>query len=85
MNATTLRSLFTRASDIAIKAHPELAHGIKEFQFRDLRVKAGTDKEEIDGISAAQGLCTPFLLHKNPNSIGWRSNNSATPNISAER
>jgi integrase len=54
MNASTLRSLFTRARDIAIKAYPELANGIKEFQFRDLQAKAGTDKEEIDGISAAQ-------------------------------
>jgi integrase len=54
MNATTLRSLFTRAREVAINTHPELATGIKEFQFRDLRAKAGTDKEEIDGISAAQ-------------------------------
>jgi len=54
MNSTTLRSLFTRAREVAIMAHPELANGIKEFQFRDLRAKAGTDKEEIDGISAAQ-------------------------------
>jgi len=54
MNASILRSLFTRARDGAVKAYPELANGIKEFQFRDLQAKAGTDKEEIDGISAAQ-------------------------------
>ncbi|QRX80815.1 tyrosine-type recombinase/integrase [Glaciimonas sp. PAMC28666] len=54
MNASTLRSLFTRAREIATDTHPELAKAIKEFQFRDLRAKAGTDKEEISGMSAAQ-------------------------------
>jgi len=54
MSAITLRSTFDRARNAAIKNHPELAKSIKEFEFRDLRAKRGTDKEESSGIAAAQ-------------------------------
>jgi integrase len=49
-----LRGAFDRARIAAIKAHPELADEIREFQFRDLRAKAGTDTEEVRGMDAAQ-------------------------------
>lgn len=48
------RSAFDRARTKAAEQHPELATEIKEFQFRDLRAKAGTDKEEQQGMEAAQ-------------------------------
>jgi integrase len=49
-----LRGAFERARTAAAKAHPELAPEIRKFQFRDLRAKAATDKEESAGLDAAQ-------------------------------
>jgi len=48
------RSAFDRARTKAVQQHPGLAAEIREFQFRDLRAKAGTDKEEQQGMEAAQ-------------------------------
>jgi integrase len=48
------RGAFDRAREKAIKDNPKLMESIKAFQFRDLRAKAGTDKEESSGIAAAQ-------------------------------
>lgn len=64
MTKDMLRGAFDRARDAAVKAHPELEKLIRSFQFRDLRAKAGTDKEEVAGISAAQdqlGHSTPVM------------------------
>lgn len=49
-----LRGAFDRARDAATVKYPHLAKDIRAFQFRDLRAKAGTDKEETDGMNAAQ-------------------------------
>ena len=49
-----LRGAFDRARDAAVAAHPELEAEIRNFQFRDLRAKAGTDTEDALGIGAAQ-------------------------------
>lgn len=49
-----LRGAFDRARDAAVIAHPELEAKIREYQFRDLRAKAGTDKEEQEGMAAAK-------------------------------
>jgi integrase len=54
MSAVALRGAFDRARVKAANDHPELAESIKTFQFRDLRAKAGTDKEESSGMAAAQ-------------------------------
>ena len=54
MTAVALRGAFDRARVKASKDYPELAESIKTFQFRDLPAKAGTDKEESSGTSAAQ-------------------------------
>lgn len=48
------RSAFDRARVEAADKHPDLAAEIRQFQFRDLRAKAGTDKEEQLGMEAAQ-------------------------------
>lgn len=64
MTRYELRGAFDRARDAATAAHPALAARIREFQFRDLRAKAGTDKEESGGMSAAQdqlGHSTPQM------------------------
>ena len=51
------RSRFDKARKAAIKANPGLAEQIKNFQLRDLRAKAGTDKTESAGdIRQAQKL-----------------------------
>lgn len=57
-----LRGAFDRARLAARAAHPELDQQIKAFQFRDLRAKAGTDKEEVQGMPAAQAQ----LGHSSP-------------------
>lgn len=49
-----LRGAFDRARVAAEEKHPKLSEQIKAYQFRDLRAKAGTDKEESSGMSAAQ-------------------------------
>lgn len=54
MSESERRGAFDRAREKAIEAHPNLSANIKAFQFRDLRAKAGTDKEESSGIAAAQ-------------------------------
>lgn len=54
MTRYELRGAFGRARDAAVAAHPELEKAIREFQFRDLRAKAGTDTEESSGMEAAQ-------------------------------
>lgn len=54
MSKAMLRGAFDRARDAAALAHPGLAAAIREFQFRDLRAKAATDKEESAGMTAAQ-------------------------------
>jgi integrase len=38
----------------AVKAYPKLKEAILQFQFRDLRAKAGTDKAASDGVHQAQ-------------------------------
>ena len=54
MTKFELRSALDRARAAAAIEHPHLAAKIKQFQFRDLRAKAATDKEESQGIAAAQ-------------------------------
>jgi len=54
MTKYMLRGAFDRARDAAKTAAPELSEEIAKFQFRDLRAKAGTDKEESEGMTAAQ-------------------------------
>lgn len=52
--AYAMTQRFDHARKRAQKAHPELADSIMEFQFRDLRAKAGTDKAEAEGVHQAQ-------------------------------
>jgi len=62
LTASALRGRFDKARDAAAKAAgAELAKKIKGYQFRDLRAKAGTDKEEGEGMAAAKDL----LAHAN--------------------
>jgi integrase len=64
MSRFELRGALDRARAAAAAAHPALAAKIKQFQFRDLRAKAATDKEESHGMGAAQdqlGHSTPAM------------------------
>ena len=54
MTKAMLRGAFDRARDAAVKARPDLEAQIRQYQFRDLRAKAGTDKEEMEGMGAAK-------------------------------
>lgn len=56
------RGAFDKARELAAEQHPSLAAAIRQFQFRDLRAKAGTDKEELHGMEAAQNQ----LGHSSP-------------------
>lgn len=64
MGKAGLRAAFDRARTAAKEKHPDMAKEIAAFQFRDLRAKAGTDKEESGGMEAAQaqlGHSTPTM------------------------
>ena len=54
MTKYMLRHAMDAARDAAVKLAPHLEKRIREFQFRDLRAKAATDKDEVEGIAAAQ-------------------------------
>jgi integrase len=59
LSALALRFRFEKAREAAAKksreqGQTELAAAIEAFQFRDLRAKAGTDKEELGGMAAAK-------------------------------
>ena len=58
LTAFALRSRFDNARDAAaLKAtDPKLLARIRDFQFRDLRAKAGTDKEDSGGMGEAKDL-----------------------------
>jgi integrase len=67
MTRYQLRGALDRARLAAATANPELADQIRSFQFRDLRAKAATDKDEQEGIAAAQeqlGHSTPAMTKK---------------------
>ena len=49
-----LRGAFDRARLKAVAARPDLADEIRQYQFRDLRAKAGTDTDEAAGLGAAK-------------------------------
>ncbi|MHB1666468.1 tyrosine-type recombinase/integrase [Thiomonas sp.] len=54
LSSGALDSRFEKARKLAADANPALAGLILATQFRDLRAKAGTDKEEQAGMQAAQ-------------------------------
>lgn len=54
MTKWMMRHAMDRARAAAAEKAPALTARIKEFQFRDLRAKAATDKDESAGITAAQ-------------------------------
>jgi integrase len=64
LSSFELRGAFDRARVAAAEANPDLADEIRAMQFRDLRAKAGTDKEDAEGMEAAQaqlGHSTPTM------------------------
>ncbi|MDE3023139.1 MAG: tyrosine-type recombinase/integrase [Pseudomonadota bacterium] len=54
ISSFSLRQRFDKARIAAAKQHPNLKKDIMEFQFRDLRAKAATDKADYDGMREAQ-------------------------------
>lgn len=67
MTKYMMRGAMDRARAAAATERPDLAARIKEFQFRDLRAKAATDKEEVEGVEAAQaqlGHTTPTMTRQ---------------------
>ncbi len=64
MTYSMIRGAFDRARDAAVLANPDREKEIRAFQIRDLRAKAGTDKEESGGMEKAQaqlGHSTPVM------------------------
>lgn len=67
MTYNKMRGAFDRARDAAVAANPLLEKKIRQYQVRDLRAKAGTDKEEESGMEAAQaqlGHSSPTMTAK---------------------
>lgn len=67
MTKPMLRHALDRARAVASGDRPELKARIWEFQFRDLRAKAATDKDEAEGGAAAQellGHTTPTMTRQ---------------------
>lgn len=67
MTPYMLRGAMDRARKAAAEANPNAAARILEFQFRDLRAKAATDKDETQGMAAAQeqlGHTTPTMTRQ---------------------
>ncbi|MDH2999386.1 hypothetical protein A1D23_04620 [Chelonobacter oris] len=62
LTAGTLWRWFDNLRKAAVSHFPELAEELKNFQFRDLRAKAATDKFLKSNIEAAQNQ----LGHKSP-------------------
>jgi len=56
LSQQALAERFTKARAKAAKNNPELKAAIMEYQFRDLRAKAITDKSESGGVTEAQKL-----------------------------
>lgn len=54
LTSVQLNSLFKKVRLHTIQAHPEYEDQIKNFQFRDLRAKSGTDKAMSQGEEAAR-------------------------------
>ena len=54
ISQNALRLRFDRAREKAIKLNPAIAKDIQNFQFRDLRAKAATDKAESETMRDAQ-------------------------------
>ncbi len=54
LTALQLNGLFQRLRTKVSKKHPEFTEQIKNFQFRDLRAKSGTDKAMEQGEEAAR-------------------------------
>ncbi len=75
LTAQTLSVHFAQIRETTAQHYPELAHEILQFQFRDLRAKAGTDKALDTGndTSAQKQLghaslsMTMKYIRKNPN------------------
>lgn len=64
LTSDMLRGAFDRARDAAALKYPKMEKFIREFQFRDLRAKAGTDTDKEGGLNAAQaqlGHTTPTM------------------------
>jgi integrase len=72
LTSSALRFRFEKARVLAYKKAQEqgltaLAEAVKNFQFRALRAKAGTDKEETFGMAAAKdqlGHANESMTHK---------------------
>ena len=54
LSYSAMDNRFEHARNRAITSHPDKADEIKQFQFRDLRAKAGTDKADAQDMQAAQ-------------------------------
>lgn len=54
LTAAKIGKLFSRLREKVIQLHPEKKEQLKDFQFRDLRAKSGTDKAMEQGDEAAR-------------------------------
>nr|WP_244887244.1 tyrosine-type recombinase/integrase [Chromobacterium vaccinii] len=76
LSKNMLRNRFDKARDDAIKAHPDLEQKIRQYQFRDLRAKAGTD---IGDREKAQGLLGHTSMTMTEHYLRDRAGDIVTP------
>lgn len=74
-----LRGAFDRARVAAAAKYPDLADEIAQYQFRDLRAKAGTDKDESHGAGAAKDQLGHTTEHMTAHYIRHRRGKLVTP------
>lgn len=76
---SALDNAFDRAREKAIKSNPSLADEIKEFQFRDLRAKAATDKTDNESLHAASKMLGHATVKMTENYVRNRRGSKVTP------
>ena len=81
LSVSELRGAFDRARIAAREAHPELSKDIRAYQFRDLRAKAATDKEDSHGLNAAQAQLGHSTSKMTSNYVRHRLGKKVNPTI----
>lgn len=79
MTQNAIRQRFTKARAKAAKLNPAIKDEILQYQFRDLRAKATTDKSETDGMREAQLLAGHSKMGMTEHYIRNRKGQKVTP------
>lgn len=79
MSQDAIRQRFTKAREKAAKRNPDIKEEILQYQLRDLRAKATTDKAESDGMREAQLLAGHSKMAMTEHYVRNRKGQRVTP------